>query len=108
MRLFSHFLSLSLRIVAYTEKVDNAEERRGGATQRSLNPGKEGPREEERRGEAASPRHVARARSKRQRRGSAEKTAPSSKKTTVHGPEGGSQPGQGLQQLTAQLQLQVK
>lgn len=41
-------LSLSPRIVTYTEDIDSAEERRGGATQRSLNPGKEGPRAEER------------------------------------------------------------
>lgn len=39
-------LSLSPRIVAYIEEIDSAEERRGGATQRSLNPGKEGPTEE--------------------------------------------------------------
>lgn len=70
--IFSLSLSLSLarflspRIVVYIEEIDSAEERRGGATQRSLNPGKEGPRdreeEEEGGGEerpAALPRHVA-------------------------------------------------
>jgi len=61
--LFFLSLSLSPRIVAhYIEEIDSAEERRGGATRRSLNPGKEGPREE-RRGGFASSRHVARARS---------------------------------------------
>lgn len=54
--IFSLSLSLSPRIVAYIEEIDSAEERRGGATQRSLNPGKEGPREEERRGRFASSR----------------------------------------------------
>lgn len=61
-------LSLSPRIVAYTEEIDSAEERRGGATQRSLNPGKEGPREEERRGRFASSRGPGAG--QRQRRGS--------------------------------------
>lgn len=93
-------LSLSPRIVAYTEEIDSAEERRGGATRRSLNPGKEGPREEERRGRFDSSRGPGAER--RQRRGSAEKTAPSSKKPRAHGLKGGShepQPGRGLPRL---------
>ncbi|KAJ0036094.1 hypothetical protein NQD34_004771 [Periophthalmus magnuspinnatus] len=56
--IFSRFsFVLSPRIVAYVEEIDSAKERRGGATQRSLNPGKEGT--EQRRGR--SPCHVARA-----------------------------------------------
>ncbi|XP_043986054.1 piezo-type mechanosensitive ion channel component 2 [Gambusia affinis] len=41
-------------MVGYTEEADGAEETRGGATRRSLNPGKEGPREAEKRGRCAS------------------------------------------------------
>lgn len=46
----SRFLSLSPRIEAYVEEIDSPEERRGGATRRSLNPGKERASEHERRG----------------------------------------------------------
>ncbi|TNN60307.1 hypothetical protein EYF80_029472 [Liparis tanakae] len=75
-------IPVSRRIVAhYIEEIDSAEERRGGATRRSLNPGKEGPREEERRGRFASSRGPGA--EQRHRRVSAEKTAPSSKKTTA-------------------------
>lgn len=78
--IFSLSLSLSLspRIVAYIEEIDSPEERRGGATQRSLNPGKERPSEQERRGRFGLSRGPGA--EQRQRRGSAEKTAPSSKK----------------------------
>lgn len=78
--IFSLSLSLSLspRIVAYIEEIDSPEERRGGATQRSLNPGKERPSEQERRGRFGLSRGPGA--EQRKRRGSAEKTAPSSKK----------------------------
>lgn len=52
----------SPRIEAYIEHIDSPDERRGGATRRSLNPGKEKDRVSSR-GEAASARHVAEARS---------------------------------------------
>ncbi|KAI9531018.1 hypothetical protein NQZ68_000510 [Dissostichus eleginoides] len=76
---FSAGYPTTSEIVAYIEEIDSDEERRGGATRRSLNPGKEGPREEERRGRFASSRGPGA--EQRQRRGSAEETAPSSKKS---------------------------
>lgn len=102
--IFSLSLSLSLspRIVAYIEEIDSPEERRGGATQRSLNPGKERPSEQERRGRFGLSRGPGA--EQRQRRDSAEKTAPSSKNPPpppLQGLEGGSHraAGQGLPEL---------
>lgn len=71
-------LSLPPRIASYIEEADGAEETWGGATRRSLNPGKEGPREAERRGRCSSSH--GRGAELRQRHGRAQKTAPSSKK----------------------------
>lgn len=82
-------LPLSPRIEAYIEEIDSPGERRGGATRRSLNPGKERASERERRGRLASSRGAGHGAASAPR-GSTEKRAPSSKKHPTFGRWGGS------------------
>lgn len=86
-------LSLSPRIVAYIEKIDSPEERRGGATQRSLNPGKE--RRASKRREAASASHVDQARSSVSGAVLLRKPRPLQRKNPGQGLEGGIHTGAG-------------